>query len=147
MCLFFACTIDAYADEELWANQALILGQPTSVQLLPSVLNVGETSGEIRIGDLYKVEIDVTQVIYGKFDHKTAVVELVASHAGSISSKDLIFVLIEVKDGDVIAMYWGVPQSIACVPREVITAAGVERDFKMLNAHTNELCTNTQWFR
>ncbi len=74
--------------------------------------------------------------------------KIFASHKESVTSEKEIYFLVETHDnGELKVLHWGVPRSIACIPKDLVEGSEVEKSFNIKSEYKHEVCTNAQWYQ
>ncbi len=141
MVLIFIFQFSGVAFPQTNAEHILVTGNPGSISFLREGQQTADPS-EMVVGDIYSVRLRSLQLITGNIQlPKNLNIELTASHSSSIGSNKKIYVLLEVKgDEEYKALYWGVPQQIACVPKDLIEKANSQQAFRAFARYDGSQC-------
>ncbi|MEW5251111.1 hypothetical protein [Microbulbifer discodermiae] len=121
----------------------VIKGVPKTASLLPE--NSEELKeGSILISNQYSVRLDSVTLVKGKAKITNEVtVQLSASHVESVTGQKEIFAVVQQLDGESLkVLYWGVPQSIICVPNGLMINTNLERSFSAFERYDGSKCSS-----
>lgn len=131
-----------------WNGYALVTAKPVAVTFLSDVqVADDEDKRDFFYGDLFEATLTNIQVIYGSLDVQRLTVELTATHREVLANKNEIFLLLDLRDEKPRVVHWGVPRSIACIPRKFLEGKGISDDFMIEDHRLERLCTNAEWFQ
>jgi len=129
-------TSDVFANE---SKSIMVLGKPLKVKWV-SEINQGNGT-ELFVTNEFEVSLRVLDVIHGDLSSKVVKVKMRAAHKGAIQEVGKIFVLLEYQYGSLSVLYWGVPNSIACIPNDADSLVRHTKHFRIYNSSTNSKCT------
>lgn len=126
-------------------THALILAQPQEVTLLKD-LSGPTPDGGLYFGSRFKVRLKVIRIEYGPDTiPKTLTLEMTATHKENLTSKRVIYVLLELDPNQKPrALYWDHPQSVACVPRNILDGTDIQKYFVSFHRMDDSDCTPIQ---
>lgn len=135
----------SWGGDRISAKLVLIIGSPSHVSLAKEMS--GDAGGKsIEVSNLYDVVLTNIRAIKGKANFEDEInLKLVAGHSGSISLNKEIFALLELHGGEVLnVLYWGIPQTVVCVPELAIKNSNLEASFRSFNRYDGSSCSTFQ---
>lgn len=131
----------AFGQSPAQVRYALVLAKPVSMTFVRDL-----TSQEPDVyvhGAVYTATLRSVRTLYGSFAAKeTLKVDLTASHVESVTSHAEIYLYLEIDASDAVrVLYWGVPETIVCVPSELHPDQRLGPKFGGYESRNGALCS------
>lgn len=131
-----------------WEGYALVTAKPESVKFLSEhETSDSEEDKDFFYGSLFKVTLTELQVIYGSLDAQELDVEITATHKEVLDNKKEIFALLDISGDGPQVLYWGIPNIVACIPKQLTENRGISDNFPIKDFRHKRVCTNAEWFQ
>jgi len=138
-------TSSSNAAESPEGIRVLVIATPRHVTFERDLSGMS-TSTELIVANLYLVKLRIVRVVLGSLPGVQSLdVEMTADPHRSISSYHEIYVLLELQQrGNPRVLYWGVPETVACIPYELVKGTDMEADFARMHTLNDMGCSPVQ---
>jgi len=119
---------------------SFIAGKVISITFKKELSSI-DANDNLTMANLYIVKLGDVDVINGGFDGDDITLALTATHKSSIGRAGEIYVVLQKNEnGSFDALYWGVPNKVACIPKEKIKELGLAGELEDMHEIARSFC-------